>query len=285
MDIDTVADELYRLLPEEFTATRTVREKEAKAAGNKELSAQIHALTKPNQVAWMVNLLAREHPEEVRPLLELGAGLREARDDLDADQLREFSRQQHLLLRALVRQAQGLAASAGRKVSDAVVRGLEDTLRAALVEPEAADAVLSGRLTGGLQHSGFGPAGGGGSGTAPRAAARKPATSNPPLDEVAVARVAAADRELAAAEVAAEDAREALDQAAEWAEQAQEAVASAAAEVERITAELDRAEADSSARETEQQRRLSAVTDAERRVADAQTRLAAATQRRSRLNA
>lgn len=285
MDIDTVADELYGLLPAEFTATRGAREKEAKAAGDKELATQIHALTKPNQVAWMVNLLVRQHPEEVRPLIELGAGLREASDDLDADSLREFSRQQHLLLRALVQQARRLATAAGRKVNETVVRSLEDTLRAALVDPDAAAAVLSGQLTGGLQHSGFGPAGvGGGSGTAPRAARRKPATSEPPVDEVAVARLAAADRELAAATDAAERSRDAQDEAAERAEQAAALVAAAAAEVQRLTAELERAVAERAARETDEEQRRTALDAADRTLVEAEERLATATARRRQLD-
>jgi len=51
VDLDTVADELYGLPPEEFTAARTAAEKEAKAAGEMELAAQIRTLAKPNQVA------------------------------------------------------------------------------------------------------------------------------------------------------------------------------------------------------------------------------------------
>lgn len=284
MDIDAVADELYGLLPEEFTATRTAREKEAKAAGDKKLAAQIHSLTKPNQVAWMVNLLVREHPEEVRPLIELGAGLREASGDLDPEQLREFSRQQHLLLRALVQQARRLASAAGRKVSETVVRSLEDTLRAALVDPDAAEAVLSGQLTGGLQHSGFGPAGGAGSGTASRAAARSSATAQTPIDEVAVARRAAADRELEAAELAAERAADTRNAAAKQAEQAAAQLTAAAAEVERLTAELDRAVAEHATREEEEEQQQGALREAEDGLTEADSRLAKARERRTSLD-
>ena len=58
-------------------------------------------------------------------------------------------------------QARRLANAAGRKVSEDTARGLEDTLRAALVDPHAAEALAAGRLTEGMQNSGFGGLAGG----------------------------------------------------------------------------------------------------------------------------
>ncbi|MBA2554973.1 MAG: hypothetical protein H0V10_15035, partial [Geodermatophilaceae bacterium] len=77
MELDAVAAELYALDPAEFTATRTEREKQAKADGDKELAKQIHQLRKPTVTAWLANLLARERPDSLRPLTELGGQLQE----------------------------------------------------------------------------------------------------------------------------------------------------------------------------------------------------------------
>lgn len=157
MDLDTVADELYALDPAEFTATRTQLEKRARADGDKELARQIHQLRKPTVTAWLANLLARERPDSLRPLTELGGQLREAQQTLHGDALRQLSRQRHQLVHALVREARELAAGAGQKVTEQVARELEQTLEAALADPAAAEVILAGRLTTGLQHAGFGP--------------------------------------------------------------------------------------------------------------------------------
>jgi hypothetical protein len=164
-DFDEVADELYGLPPDEFTAARTRYEKEAKAAGNREEAAHIRALAKPSVTAWLANQLAREHRAELEPLLELGAGLRDATRNLAGDQLRELSRQQSKLVYALVQQARQLARNAGRSVSEDVARGLDETLRAALADEEAGSLLLAGRLTDALQTSGFESAFGGSNGT------------------------------------------------------------------------------------------------------------------------
>ena len=62
MSIDDVAQELYALVPEEFTAARNARAKEAKAAGDAELAAQVQALRKPTAGAWLLNQLVRRTP-------------------------------------------------------------------------------------------------------------------------------------------------------------------------------------------------------------------------------
>ena len=71
MDVDSVAGELYGLPPEEFVRARTGREKQARAAGDRDLAAQIHALAKPTAVAWLANQLVREHGDEIAPLLDI----------------------------------------------------------------------------------------------------------------------------------------------------------------------------------------------------------------------
>ncbi|MFI9753441.1 hypothetical protein [Streptomyces collinus] len=147
MDYDSVADELYALRPEEFTAARASAMASARTAGDRELAARIGALRKPSLAAWVSNLLVRSSPGEVEPLLRLGEGLRQAHQDLDGAQLRELSRRQHALIRALSLQARQLAKEAGHPIGEGVQREVENTLHAVLADPEAARAWAGGRLT------------------------------------------------------------------------------------------------------------------------------------------
>jgi hypothetical protein len=146
-DLDLVADELYSLPRDEFTAARNAAAKKAKKQGERELAEQIAALRRPSTAAWLANLLAREHPDEVGALVELGDGLRAAQEQLEGDALRRLSQQRHELVHGLVQQARTLARSAGHPASDAVARELEDTFTAAANSSAAAQAVAGGRLT------------------------------------------------------------------------------------------------------------------------------------------
>ncbi|WP_086558727.1 hypothetical protein [Streptomyces africanus] len=146
MDFDAVADELYALRPEEFTAARSSAVAAARTAGDRELAERIGTLRKPSLAAWACNLLVRSRPGDVEPLLRLGEGLRQAHQSLDRTQLRELSRQQHALIRALSAQARQLAAEAGHPIGEGVQREVENTLHAVLADPGAAEAWASGRL-------------------------------------------------------------------------------------------------------------------------------------------
>ncbi|GGU23604.1 hypothetical protein [Streptomyces coeruleorubidus] len=146
MDFDAVADELYALRPEEFTAARSSAVAAARTAGDRELADRIGTLRKPSLAAWASNLLVRSRPGDVEPLLRLGEGLRHAHHALDRTQLRELSRQQHALIRALSAQARQLAVEAGHPIGEGVQREVENTLHAVLADPEAAQAWASGRL-------------------------------------------------------------------------------------------------------------------------------------------
>ncbi len=155
-DLLSVADALYAALPGEFTAARNARVKEVRGAGDKELADRIHALRKPAQAAWVVNMLMRHDAEEMTQVLELGVSLRQAQADLDGEALRELTRQRRRLVAAVTAKGRRLAAELGEKVSDAVARQVEDTLHAAMVDEEAADAVRTGMLTEPLASTGLG---------------------------------------------------------------------------------------------------------------------------------
>ena len=153
--VDDVADDLYALPADEFVAARNDRAKAARAAGARELAAAIGKLAKPNASAWLANQLARSHADDVRALVDLGASMRDATASLDRDELRRLSTQQRQLVASLVRQARQVAETAGVRPPEATIRGLEDILHAALAEPDAAEALTAGRLTGTLRSSGF----------------------------------------------------------------------------------------------------------------------------------
>ena len=191
MDLDAVAADLYGLPPGEFTAARDVRAAEARRDGDKELAAAIKKLKRPSVSAWLANLLVRQRPDEVRRLLTLGEDLGRAQQQLAAEQLRALSQQRHQVVAALVQEATSLASTEGRPVSSAAQRELQDTLEAALSDPDAAEALGGGRLTVPLSYSGLGTQGSESESASP-AGGRN--------DEASRAALREAEHELAAAE-------------------------------------------------------------------------------------
>jgi hypothetical protein len=151
-----VADELYALAPTEFRTARDERARQARAAGDADLAEAIKKLRRPTVSAWLVNLLVREAPGQVRELLELGESLREAQQALAADRLRDLSVQRRQQVTALTQEAKRLAANASQSLSAQVEREVQDTLEAALADSGIADAVGSGRLTRALSYAGLG---------------------------------------------------------------------------------------------------------------------------------
>lgn len=280
---DEIADELYGLPPEQFTAARTQFEKEAKAAGDRDTADRIHELAKPSVTAWLANQLVREHRSELQPLLELGAGLRDATRNLAGDQLRALSRQQHELVHALVQQARHLARAAGRTVSEDAVRALDDTLRAALADEQAASMLLVGHLTAALHSSDFSSGFGDIQATDAKVIpiSRKAlggmqeqsvGRRQPPREEQQQTEQALIDALRALA-----DATAARDEAQAQAADADQVAASAQERLEELRAQLNEATtaaSDADRRQREQattlQRAELAVRNAERRSADAQ---------------
>jgi hypothetical protein len=139
MDLDTVAGELYGGDLAEFVSARNAAAKAAKAEGDADLAAKIKELRKPTTAAAIVNRLAREDPDELRELAELGDELRDAHTRLAGDDLRALTRRRGELVRRIVH---GLA-----KMSDTVAREVEATLEAVAADPDTATLALAGRLT------------------------------------------------------------------------------------------------------------------------------------------
>jgi hypothetical protein len=76
--VDEVADRLYSLPPEEFTAARKQAERELRKAGEREQADQVKALRKPSASAGAVNRLVRTHRTHVEAFLEAAVRLRDA---------------------------------------------------------------------------------------------------------------------------------------------------------------------------------------------------------------
>ncbi|WP_317447198.1 hypothetical protein [Streptomyces collinus] len=249
MELDAVADELYGLPPADFTTARDTQAKAARAAGNRELADEIGRLRRPTLAAWASNLLVRERPAEVRALLQLGEGLRQAHHDLDGERLRELSVRQHQLTFALARQAAQLTAQAGRSIGEAARQDVQDTLQAVLADPEAAEEWAAGRLTKPLSVPvGF-------------PAARQPASRAPAPGRAS--RPAAKVTDLDEARARRDDARKRLQHAQRQVQEAQQELR--AREHELAAAEKEQSRADEAERQAGQR-----VADLSRQLRDAE---------------
>ena len=148
---------LYGLLPGQFAAARNTEAAAAARNGDPELGKRLKALPKPSAAAWLTNMLIREEGPAIASVLALGASLREAQADLDREELRRLNAERHRMLRALAREARQLADKLGNPVSAAVAAEVEQTLWAAMTDPDAAAALASGRLVRGLAANGWEP--------------------------------------------------------------------------------------------------------------------------------
>jgi hypothetical protein len=286
--VEAAADDLYGLPLDEFTAARNERAKQARANGDSQAAAAIGKLPKPSRAAWLANQLARERADEIRPLLELGQSMRQATAALDAERLRQASRQQRQLVRALVQQAQQLAEAAGQAMSDATARDLEDTLHAALADEQAARQLAQGRLTSGLSRSGFPGIDASASHAAASSAAKdkraKPARLTG--QQAAVARreqLKRARRDEAGARSDAAEAQRTRQDAQAALTRARDAARDAAGNVERLKEELDAAQQAQADAERAQRQARQDADRADRAAGHAERRLQDATARRKDL--
>jgi len=149
-----IADDLYALPLADFTPARDALAKEHKA--DKALAASVKGLRKASVAAWVVNLLVRRDPDQVDQVLAVGAALRDAQDNLDATQLREFTKQRRQLTASVTTAARRMAREEGVKTTQSVADQIEATLTAAMLEPDAAKAVRSGMLVTSLAATGLG---------------------------------------------------------------------------------------------------------------------------------
>jgi hypothetical protein len=223
-------DELYGLPPEAFTAARTKLVKELKEAGDKEGAATAQAQRKPTVAAWAVNQLSRSAAREVEELLAVGRDLREAQKKAlsggGARGLQEAGARRRQLVDRLVQSAGLILDQGGSAPTRAHLDEVANSLMAATVDDEAAEAVRRGRLEKELPPpAGFGDLG--------ELATVIPMPKRPKPEAAPAAKGPPAKVETAA------DAR-ALKRAQELAKEAE----AAEAEAGRLADEADRAESD-----------------------------------------
>jgi len=138
MTFDEIARELYSLAPEEFTAERNRRAKDA--------PAKVKTLRKPSAAAWLVNMLVRHEGQTIDDIADLGDRMRDAQESLDRDALRALSQQRRTLISNAVKTAAALAKRLEHPASASTLGEVEASLVAAVSDPDAAAAVRSGLL-------------------------------------------------------------------------------------------------------------------------------------------
>jgi hypothetical protein len=148
--------DLYGLPREEFTRARDELAKELRKAGKREQADAVKALRKPSVSAWVVNQLARRHPQEAKRLVRAGEALRKAQraavSGRDPGVLREAQRTHRDALDEL-----SSLARHELDVDGGTAHRVAQTLRAASVDKEAAKGFLAGTLSGDVEQVGFGP--------------------------------------------------------------------------------------------------------------------------------
>ncbi|MDL9938821.1 hypothetical protein QSJ18_18910 [Gordonia sp. ABSL1-1] len=133
--------------------------KSERAAGNREMAAEIGRLRRPTQSAWAINQWVRSDRDGVEELLGLGAALVAAQRRGAVDALRELSgRRQEAVTRAAAAVV-ALAAGRGVRLSESAGREVVSSLRAAIADEGVAEVIRRGRLVAAAEYSGFGPAG------------------------------------------------------------------------------------------------------------------------------
>lgn len=243
-----IANDLYALAPDEFTAARDKAAKAARDEGDRELAAAVKQFRRPSIGAWLVNVVART--DQLDDLLDLGTALREAQRTLDGNELRTMSRQRHQVIRSLSQLAHELT---GKQAGDTAQREFEATLEAALADDAAADAVRTGRLMRPLTSTGLEPVDLTDAVAAPEQAApsrrpKKRAAASATKQTGSTKDKASRDKraaELAAAIAAAEDtlagAQDDVDRRDQQLRDARAEVDDARARVKELEAELDEA--------------------------------------------
>jgi hypothetical protein len=217
-----IADELYGLPLDEFTAARNARAKTDK---------QVKSLPKPSAAAWAINQFVRSSPAKLEQVFALGEKLREAQGELDASTMRSLGQQRRSLITALAKEISSTASARTE---------IEQTLQAAMADEDAAAAVASGRLVRALSTDGLEAADLEGAVAVPVAGTRRPKPKKKAPSAAARTKAQAAvdaaqaDREKAESTVAE------LDEKVAGAAAAQE---SAGAELERLEAKLAAARA------------------------------------------
>jgi hypothetical protein len=148
VDLPPEATALLAVPPARFAAEREALARALAGRGDPAAPA-VRKLRRPVGLAWVLNRLTRDHPREVRGLLEAGdrlrAGQRRAVSGAGAGALRDADAAVRERARSLRLEAERLLAAAGRPAAAATLARIELLLRVAASGP-AREALAAGTL-------------------------------------------------------------------------------------------------------------------------------------------
>jgi hypothetical protein len=145
-NVEKRLDELFRVPLEEFTAARDRLAGELRDSGD-EAASEVKKLRRPTVAAWAVNQLARKHRKDVQELLKIGDEVRTALSGGGAEKMRDVSARRRRVIDRLTDRAREELAGGGHATSRTTLDKVGDTLMAATMDQEAAEALRTGRLT------------------------------------------------------------------------------------------------------------------------------------------
>lgn len=159
-DVESRIDELYALPLDRFIPERDALAKELRSAGDRDAADMVKSQRKPVVAAWALNRLAREEPSGVQELAAVGERLRAAQQRAlsggDTEPLRTATEERRAVVARLAAAARAILERDGTDPGPHA-DDLTNTLDAAVVVEEAAEALAAGRLTKALMPpSGFG---------------------------------------------------------------------------------------------------------------------------------
>jgi hypothetical protein len=156
-ELEKELDHLYELPPAEFTAARNTLARRLKDTGQREVAARVQALRKPTVPVWVINQLARRHPDQVNALVAAADELRKAQEaalkEGAQERLREATTAERDAVRTLAHGAQEVLQE---RPAAAVLDRIASTLRAAALDADARELLTAGRLNEELEPTGFG---------------------------------------------------------------------------------------------------------------------------------
>jgi hypothetical protein len=261
MSLDDVVADLLAGSLNEFTNRRNAKAKKMKAAGQRELAAEVAGLKKPPVAVWAVNQLARRNKPVLERLRRAGEVVVQAQSGAVAGrtnaaaELRSASEALQRELEAAVREAGDVLRAGDHAADEATLRRVQEMLRLAAVsggetwdrlqrgglisEPRAGEDMLTAAFALGSARgaSGGAPRVKASEARAERTAAREAAETEKRIETDHVLRTAKADEEVAQqAAQSARRLREEADRIAVDAKRAGERARQAEKELERANA-------------------------------------------------
>ena len=141
---EDLVGELLALPPEEFTAARNAAVKRLRAEGQRDVAETIQGLPRPPLSLWALNHVAHEQPKLIEAFLDSAEQLREAYRS--GGDIRAATSPERDAEAAVVGAAVEFARGEGRKLTEAVMERLRQTVRAAAADAGVGEELRNGRL-------------------------------------------------------------------------------------------------------------------------------------------